>query len=255
MNKRQLEMFEKVHAHAIKHGGRCLNDHYDTGTSPLKWVCKEGHMWEETWQKTYINQWCKECFHDRTFKLKEIKIVVAIMYNGLCLSTEYINTHTPLDFQCDRGHVFDSTPNSILNYGAWCNVCFRNKQTLKKVNTFMEVRGGKCLSTLSDYKDFRTNLRLLCSENHLWEGSWLNLRTGASCPDCKKAKRLAMLQEFAVKKGGKCLTTEYIGSKELILWQCHAGHMWERLWYNVNSGEWCPICKKIEKFKKGLPTS
>lgn len=45
---------------------------------------------------------------------------------GKCLSDKYINNRTKLRWQCNEGHIWKSTPNSIKN-GSWCPICSRRK--------------------------------------------------------------------------------------------------------------------------------
>ncbi len=57
-----------------------------------------------------------------------------------------------------------------------------------------------------------------------------------SIEDCHK---------IAQEREGQCLTEEYLGSRQKLLWKCKFGHTWEA---NINSlrskGCWCPKCFK-----------
>lgn len=50
---------------------------------------------------------------------------VARHHDGLLLSDSMNrgDLHTPLEWQCARGHTFSATPNTILRGGHWCPVC------------------------------------------------------------------------------------------------------------------------------------
>jgi hypothetical protein len=47
---------------------------------------------------------------------------IACSKGGKCLSKEYINTHTKLQFLCSEGHKFENQPAHILK-GQWCPIC------------------------------------------------------------------------------------------------------------------------------------
>ena len=53
------------------------------------------------------------------------------------------------------------------------------------------------------------------------------------------------MQALAAKKGGKCLSTQYINSKIKLKWQCAEGHIWEATPSSIkNGGTWCTECNK-----------
>lgn len=55
------------------------------------------------------------------------------------------------------------------------------------------------------------------------------------------------LKALAQKKGGDCLSKEYLNSKQRLRWICSLGHKWEALRDNVARGKWCPVCANLEK--------
>ncbi len=56
---------------------------------------------------------------------------------------------------------------------------------------------------------------------------------------------IEMMQEFAISRGGRCLSKSYKNGSTLMKWQCKMGHVWENKYYNMKKGSWCPICRKI----------
>lgn len=50
-------------------------------------------------------------------------------HGGKLLSTEYINALSPLQWQCELGHMFTTTFNHVKNRGQWCSVCAQIKRT------------------------------------------------------------------------------------------------------------------------------
>jgi Zn finger protein HypA/HybF involved in hydrogenase expression len=55
--------------------------------------------------------------------------------------------------------------------------------------------------------------------------------------------KLADFQEYAAKRGGKLLSTEYVSlRKSRLRWRCAKGHEWEARAANARNGKWCPVC-------------
>lgn len=63
---------------------------------------------------------------------------------------------------------------------------------------------------------------------------------------------LKILQDHAIKLGGKCLSTEYINSTYRLLFSCACGHKWratplEIMGKKNRPGNWCPKCSSHNK--------
>lgn len=239
MNERQLMMLDKTNTYASKQGGTCLSTQYDTGETPLKWKCHQGHVWEESWRKTYTGYWCKECL--AIHNLKELQLVVEIMYGGKCLSHTFLNWYTSLDFQCAEGHVFSNQPTNILHRGQWCSICITRNKVEKHIKSFMDKTGMKWLTPR--YSDANTLMKWQCPEGHIREQTWVQIRAGSTCPDCRKANQLLPLQKVAAEHGGLCLSTTYTKATDDLQWQCREGHVWECSWKKIKGGKWCPTCE------------
>ncbi len=53
------------------------------------------------------------------------------------------------------------------------------------------------------------------------------------------------LDAYAKKKGGQCLSLEYLGlRKEKHRWRCADGHTWYAAWDQIQKGYWCPECRE-----------
>lgn len=58
------------------------------------------------------------------------------------------------------------------------------------------------------------------------------------------------MQSLAAERGGRCLSTEYLGTTVKLTWQCHQGHVWEAAPTGVkNQGRWCPNCAFLQMTK------
>lgn len=55
------------------------------------------------------------------------------------------------------------------------------------------------------------------------------------------------VQNFALAKGGKLISTSYSNILAKYKWECDSGHIFEATFNHVkNRGQWCPICGKIK---------
>ena len=107
---------------------------------------------------------------------------LAIQKNGKCLSDEYKTLNTKLKWQCSKGHIWETIPNSILR-GTWCKICAgKAKKTIEEMQAIAISRGGKCLS--KNYTNSRTNLIWECANGHVWSAKFDNIKQGKWCPDC-----------------------------------------------------------------------
>lgn len=124
--------------------------------------------------------------------LREIQ-EIAESKGGKCLSAEYINVDTKLDFICEKGHVFSNTPYHIKK-GQWCRKCsYENRSKRLRLNPsemheIARMKGWTCLST--EYKNASQKLKWQCEEGHLFERSLGHVKEGRGCPSCKKTKKV-----------------------------------------------------------------
>ena len=116
--------------------------------------------------------------------------LLAKKWNGRCISQKYINTKTKLEWECEEGHCFKSTPGNIY-MGKWCPICAK-KRTAEKLRGSIEEmrkvaakRGGKCLS--SAYTNARTKLTWQCKYGHRWESTPDNIKK-RWCPICRQTR-------------------------------------------------------------------
>jgi hypothetical protein len=78
------------------------------------------------------------------------------------------------------------------------------------------------------------------------------IKQGSWCPFCAGVTKgtLEDMKQVASRRGGRCLSNEYINSKAKLLWQCAEGHQWKASPNHVKRGSWCPECAKLKRFTK-----
>lgn len=66
--------------------------------------------------------WCIVCRGlDRRLGIERMR-EVAVARGGRCLSDEYANTRSKLQWQCHLGHTWTAIPGTVLK-GSWCPTC------------------------------------------------------------------------------------------------------------------------------------
>ena len=110
---------------------------------------------------------------------------IAASRGGKCLSKKIVNSKTKLEWQCSKGHVWESTPFSIKNMKSWCPDCSgHRKLTIDQMQKIAAKRNGRCLS--KKYDNGSTKLKWECAEGHIWEATPSSIKYSRSwCPQCR----------------------------------------------------------------------
>ncbi len=119
------------------------------------------------------------------------------------------------------------------------------RYTIQQMQGFAHNYGGKCLS--KEYFNDESLLKWICKKGHTWDASYSIIRQGGWCMQCAKKEtsneKLEELQQIAKKKGGKCLSKEYINNHAKLKFQCKEKHQWEATAKSVkNRNTWCLYC-------------
>jgi hypothetical protein len=182
----------------------------------------------------------------------------AISKNGQLLSTEYINNSTNLLWKCKNEHQWEAKWNNIKYRNSWCPVCAEKTVALQQISRrtdilelqqYAKTKNGKLIST--EYINANFPVLWECEKEHQWETNWHTIKSQNTwCPYCadnKNAKQrqsnINELIEYAINKGGKLISTEYINSKLPLIWECNQLHQWKAAWSNIkHQNQWCPYC-------------
>ena len=243
---------------AESRGGICVSELYVNTATKLRWRCRAGHEWNAAPLHIKRGHWCPLCARVARLTLHEMNSIAA-QRSGQCLSDEYLGSAKPLRWRCAVGHEWNARPASV-KAGNWCPTCAQNRELeFEQVRQIARERGGRCLSTT--YKNGRTPLLWECGQRHQWKASAANVkdgtrRKGSWCSQCYDSRRvfrakenIATMQGLASSRGGHCLSAEYFGSKEKLIWQCAHGHIWEARPASIVQGTWCPICAHNQRLE------
>lgn len=160
-------------------GGECLSRQYKNNRTKMLWKCSEGHIWRAHTGSIKRGRWCPLCA-ETTLDIKDCT-EVAENRGGKCLSKEYKNCYTPIEWECGKGHRWKAKLGNI-RCGSWCPTCARPNYTINDCILEAKKNGGCCLS--KEYKNIYTNMVWKCSCGHVWENKFSKICRGVWCPKC-----------------------------------------------------------------------
>src|SRR3972149_588477 len=149
---------------AAKKSGICISSEYKGPHTPLKWQCKNGHIWLTAPNSIRRGTWCPFC-RGRNPSVKDMSIL-ASRNGGKLISQKIPNSSAKIEWECSLGHRWFATPTKIKT-GRWCPKCKNLKGgellrgNIEEMQSIAKSRGGLCLS--DTYKD--SQAKLLCN----WE--------------------------------------------------------------------------------------
>ncbi len=156
---------------AYDNGGRCLAVEYVHCDEKLEWECQKKHKFSMTTSKVKLGYWCQVC-NDKGKSSKQLDKLQAIANDkgGVCLSTEYINGDTPMEWRCKQDHTWKTTSKNIMR-NLWCSTCAKSGSVNTKCHNFYikmqniaKEKGGRCTS--DKYINSTTKLDWICEKGH-----------------------------------------------------------------------------------------
>ncbi len=177
---------QDMHALAHARGGKCLSTVYMNSKTKIKWKCENGHQWWAVCTSIRRGHWCPKCAGVEKKTIEEMQSL-ATQRGGRCLSTEYKNARTHLDWECASGHQWPATPENI-QLGTWCPQCAGNlRKTLEDMKILASANGGRCLS--DTYINAKTKLFWQCRSGHKWWAVPDRIQQGSWCRICRRRRK------------------------------------------------------------------
>lgn len=106
-------------------------------------------------------------------------------------------------------------------------------------------KGGRLLDDVWAGTDHKYNF--VCGAGHQFSSNYHHVvHDSGWCVICagRKPVEIQDCRESAKRRGGDCLSTEYVDNTTKMLWVCGEGHRWSAVWAWVRNN-WCPICGRI----------
>lgn len=183
---------QKIKNIATIKDGYCHSTNYTGYNCNINLSCCFGHKWTTTAAAIKRGHWCPICAHKGTITIGDMQ-KIANDCGGHCLSTEYKNNSTKLEWQCSCGNIWMATYNAIQR-GDWCPICaIVRRSNLKRIGIeayqiAAENKGGRCLST--SIASCYDKLEFECAEKHRWFARADAVKnTIRWCPECAIIKR------------------------------------------------------------------
>jgi len=103
--------------------GKCLFSEYVDHASKYNIQCKNNHLWSTTYTSIVRqNTWCPQCSGSAKLSI-DIAKNIAKERKGECLSNEYKDLLTKLEWKCNYNHKWKANLNSVKNVNSWCPYC------------------------------------------------------------------------------------------------------------------------------------
>ncbi len=240
MNGTQRTWLDHFQALARSRGGRLASKEYVNSNTHLEWVCKEGHTWRAIPASVNSGKWCGRCAGVAKLSLEDLH-AIARAHGGECLAIEYTNLAEPVAWRCVEGHEWISDARHMRSVGTWCPRC-AGRKTLEDLQAIAERHGGELLSTVAGAAHDKHKWR--CRLGHVFHATRASVDlVGTWCATCNKAARgtLARMQRIARKRGGVCLSEEYVSSLDKLDFVCADSHEFS-MTPNALTNHWCPVC-------------
>ena len=171
---------------------------------------------------------------------------------GKCLSSEYSGVKAHYDWECEHGHTWSATADSILR-GSWCPNCAGQKKiTIDDMREICQKKGGEFLS--EKYINQHTIYKVKCGEGHVFYPHGQSLSRGSWCKICQSA-RLWQKDRSKVSRDDYILAGIQVNCELLSLqipnrttikaqWKCNKkGHVFSMTYNNIkNHKQNCPKC-------------
>lgn len=190
-HERLRKGFARIEAEAARRGGQCLSaaGGFRTVEDRLEWRCAAGHTWQAKASKVLEGSWCPECARE-SLRLGLAKMQEAARaHGGECLSGQYRNSATPLEWRCAHGHAFRLCADRIAQ-GDWCPACAKEARLQRRLAEMREIaasRGGRCLSDA--YERSTRKLLWQCHLGHVWQARPVCVKAGTWCPECSRLQQ------------------------------------------------------------------
>src|SRR5579862_3071794 len=88
---------------SVDRGGRILSVRRINGRLHGRFECATGHRWSAALRHIKAGTWCPSCAGRGRVTIRDMQRLAAER-GGKCVSSEYINTVTPLRWRCSEGH-------------------------------------------------------------------------------------------------------------------------------------------------------
>lgn len=247
---------EDIENTAKKHGGKCLSDTYINNRTHLKFICQFGHSFSMAPRKVMLGQWCKYC--SKNITQEKVRFILQEITQKPWPSTRRVVSPYELDMYSEIDKVaFEYNGRQHYHF---IREYHRDQQGFSDQKNRDVIKSKMC-------KDYEITLNVIpywvtstdqclidTIKNHL-HNSGINFDTKnvnlsyfyknySHCVD-----RLNKVKQFALNKGGECLSALYVNNDTKLEFRCDKEHIWMTAPHAIFSGNWCPKCAYKQRIK------
>jgi len=217
-------------------------------------TCKK--IWKKTLSSLIYNHSCSYCA--KAMGLEEIDKNCSI-FNLKYLNNIPRGISEISDFEClVCGFVFRDLFRNVFRHSEAKIELDKNYSNIKckkcagnyMINYFDKIveahinmeTGIKAKLLTREFTIKKNSYILMCEFGHTWETSLSAIELGHWCSHCSNRAKLTIdvPQNLAKERGGKLLSTEYLGSGAIYDWECNVGCHFKATYNKVQQGRWCP---------------
>ena len=194
------DRYERIMIFVNGHHGKLLSKGKQfKSTDKVTIECSSGHQSTKRVYSLLEGTWCAECYFEASRKPRTSRInrseksafdrvkEIAKRHGGRCLSTEYQNSRSHLEWECEKGHRWKGPAQTVLYQDSWCNICALQQRpkgiTLEMLQKFARKHDGELLST--GYRRNDEKLEWRCANGHTFKRTWMTMRKGLTfCTQC-----------------------------------------------------------------------
>jgi len=263
-NKKHYDVLVKI---VEKYGGKCLSKKYDTSLSKIKMMCNFGHIFYiKYFDVVSLGHWCQKCSRNNNLseevcrthfeqlfnkEFKTIRLGCLRSDKGFKLELDGYCEELNLAFEHQGAHHYEN--NSFGKSNNRLEEVQRNDK-LKLEQCKLEGINLVVIPTLFNklsfprLKDFIINK---CREfGYNVENKEIDL--SQAYMHNIYYNKFEEYKKSAEEKGGKCISSVYLGCRQKLEWECEIGHRWFAVPSSIKKGHFCPICayKKMIETRK-----
>lgn len=246
------------------------------------WQCENGHEWKAFIYRRSSGNRCPYCANQKLLcgynDLAAQNPILAAEWHptkneGITPNTVAPNSHRKVWWQCKEGHEWIAAITD-RNKGRGCPYCSGRRaiigyNDLATRNPLLAAqwhptRNGDLtpqMVTVSSSK----KVWWLCGRGHEWTAPISNRTNGCGCPYCSGKLALVGYNDLATinpvlaaewhptKNGELTPQMVTVSAGKKVWWRCKEGHEWEAIVNSRNSGNGCPYCVGLKKYRiKGI---
>ena len=254
---------KEINAFVKQLGGRCLSDKYINNEHDLKFQCKQGHIFYESWSDIQFSmRWCKECSPNRYIGETLSRMILEHLLstslpsvyldsmNGLQLDGYCSNKNIAYEYQgyqhfTRKSHFHETTSQYKSQRQRDIEkkkLCHANGITLIEIFEFKSIKKSRIPVFVEEVKQVLEKLQISYNKDP-FKVDLERLYQGRATKSYRDAKVIVDAKSGVLQN--------YIGSESSHLITCRHGHETKKkLSVIIKNGFNCPQCVNKEKYYK-----